>query len=333
MSLDVASALSRRRARASLVLRSSAMSIELGGVDVLPAGAFDVDGVARVVPTRYGPITVTTQGDPSKPALVTFHDVGLNHRTCFQPLFVCAGRQSDLVKRFCVYHIDYPGCQDGAVEFREDDVPRTLDALAEQVEDVVKHFGLRSVTCMGVGAGATVMALYAGRAGSRCEAGIFVSPSVSSARTMESALGYAFQWNIRRHGWTPWTLKHVMKRMFSYRGLGGMREAFESDLAKTARREISELNPRAVLAFYESSLARLNNDAIYESLDIDALILAGRHSPWYKDSIVMNSLMNTAKTAWVEMEDAGTVVTVEDPSAMLSPLNLFIQRLASEGLA
>lgn len=309
------------------------MSDEHAGIELLAASAFDVEGATRVVPTRYGPVSVTTQGDVSKPALLTYHDVGLNHRTCFQPLFVCAGASSDLVSRFCVYHIDAPGCQDGAVEFREEDSPRTLDALAEQVEDVVKHFGLRSVTVLGVGAGATVMALYAGRLGSVCEAGMFVSPSAGSAGTVESGLGYAFKWNIRRHGWTPWTLKHLMRRMFSYRGLGGGHTMYDSDLAKTAWREMSELNPRAVLAFYEAALNRLSNEHIYASLNVEALILAGSRSPWYKDTLVMNSVMNKSKTSWIEIEDCGTVVTLEEPQALLSPINLFIQRLKSEGLA
>ena len=86
------------------------MSLPEDGLDLLPAASFDVSGVAHVVPTRHGPVTVTAQGaDRSRPALVTYHDVGLNHRTCFQPLFVCAGPRSDLVSRFCAYHIDAPG--------------------------------------------------------------------------------------------------------------------------------------------------------------------------------------------------------------------------------
>ena len=316
------------------------MSLPEDGLDLLPAASFDVSGVAHVVPTRHGPVTVTAQGaDRSRPALVTYHDVGLNHRTCFHPLFVCAGPRSDLVSRFCAYHIDAPGCQDGARgRDRGGDgdaatTATTLDAHAEIVEDVVKHFGLRDVTCLGVGAGATVMALYAGRHSSACRAGIFVSPSCGRARTMEHALGAVCKFNLKRHGWTPWTLKHLLKRMFSYRGLGGSNGMYESDLAQTARREMREMNPEATLAYYDAALHRLDNEHVYASLDIDAMILAGTSSPWYKDTIVMNSLMKASKTSWIEIEGCGTVATMEDPQQLLSPINLFIQRLKSQGLA
>jgi hypothetical protein len=35
------------------------MSLPEDGLDLLPAASFDVSGVAHVVPTRHGPVTVT----------------------------------------------------------------------------------------------------------------------------------------------------------------------------------------------------------------------------------------------------------------------------------
>jgi protein NDRG1 len=307
------------------------------GLDVIALDGFDVAGDSHVVTTRHGPVTVTVQGDRRKPALVTFHDVGLNHRTCFQPLFVCAGPRSDLVNKFCAYHIDAPGCQDGAVEENSqtsdaDGATPSLDSLAERCEDVVLHFNLTNVTVLGVGAGATVMALYASRLASRCAAAIFVSPSCGRASTMEHILGATCKFNMGRYGWTPWTTQHLLKRMFSYRSLGGSLGLYGSDLAQTAKREMSEMNAKAVLAYYNAALHRLDNSHIYSSLDIDCIILAGQYSPWYKDTILMNSLMRASKTTWIELEGCGTVATMEDPSALLSPIDLFIQRLKSEGL-
>jgi pimeloyl-ACP methyl ester carboxylesterase len=307
-----------------------AMSISISG--------FESTSDAYVVETRYGPITVTVQGDRSKPPLMTFHDVGLNHRTCFQPLFVCAGTSSDLLRRFCIYHIDAPGCEDGGagLEYAPCALLRdgeTLDALAERCEDVATYFGLTNVTVLGVGAGATVMALYAGRHASPVVAAMLISPSCTRASTMEHVLGAAAKFNLRRYGWTSWSLQHLMKRMFSYRALaGGSGGLFGSDLACTAKREMSELNAKAVLAYYEAALNRLDNTHIYEHLDIDAIILAGTNSPWYKDTLHMNAVMRPRKVAWIEMEGCGTVVTMEDPTCLLSPINLFIQRLKSEGV-
>jgi hypothetical protein len=43
--------------------------------------------------------------------------------------------------------------------------------------------------------------------------------------------------------------------------------------------------------------------------------------------------MKASKTSWIEIEGCGTVATTEDPQQLLSPINLFIQRLKSQGLA
>jgi hypothetical protein len=140
------------------------------------------------------------------------------------------------------------------------------------------------------------------------------------------------KFNLKQYGWTPWTLQHLMKRMFSYRGLGGSAGMYGSDLAQTAQREMRELDPKAVLAYYDAALNRLDNEHIYSSLNIDCIILAGQYSPWYKDTLHMNSVMKASKTTWIELEGCGTVATMEDPALLLSPIHLFIQRLKSDGL-
>jgi len=312
----------------------------MSSIDALSISGFESKSTSHVVPTRYGPIAVTVHGDRAKPPLLTFHDVGLNHRTCFQPLFVCAGSSSDLCTRFCAYHVDFPGCEEldeGAVDdARDSDTLRateTLDTLAERCEDVVTYFGLTDVTTLGVGAGATVLALYAGRHASAVVAAILISPSCNRASTVEHILGAIAKFNLRRYGWNSWSLRHLMKRMFSYRALcGGSGGLFGSDLARTARREMSELDVKAVLSYYEAALNRLDNTHIYGDLDIDAIILAGTYSPWYKETLNMNVVMKPTKVTWLEMEGCGTVVTMEDPMRLLSPINLFIQRLKSIGV-
>lgn len=65
----------------------------------------------EIVPTPWGPIAVTVAGDRSKTPLLTYHDVGVNHQSCFQQLMSASSNRSLLVKNFCFYHIDAPGCE------------------------------------------------------------------------------------------------------------------------------------------------------------------------------------------------------------------------------
>lgn len=71
-------------------------------------------GDAESVDTRWGPLTVTVCGERGRTPCLTLHDVGLNHRSCFQSLLLAAGPKSLLSKNFCFYHVDAPGCQVGA---------------------------------------------------------------------------------------------------------------------------------------------------------------------------------------------------------------------------
>lgn len=68
--------------------------------------------------TRWGPLSVTICGDRGKTPCLTFHDVGLNHHSCFQSLLLACGPKSLLLKHFCFYHVDAPGCQVGGVWVR-----------------------------------------------------------------------------------------------------------------------------------------------------------------------------------------------------------------------
>ncbi|XP_065316432.1 uncharacterized protein LOC135925156 isoform X1 [Gordionus sp. m RMFG-2023] len=58
-------------------------------------------------------INVAVQGQRSKPAILTYHDIGLNHVSQFQNFFAYDD-MSIISKHFCVYHIDAPGQEEQA---------------------------------------------------------------------------------------------------------------------------------------------------------------------------------------------------------------------------
>lgn len=61
--------------------------------------------------TRWGPLTVTVSGARGGTPCLTFHDVGLSHRSCFQGLLLALGPKSLLLRNYTLYHVDAPGCQ------------------------------------------------------------------------------------------------------------------------------------------------------------------------------------------------------------------------------
>uniref|UniRef100_A0A4W5QSX9 NDRG family member 4 n=1 Tax=Hucho hucho TaxID=62062 RepID=A0A4W5QSX9_9TELE len=67
------------------------------------------------IETPYGMLHVVIRGAPkgNKPAILTYHDVGLNHKLCFNSFFHNEDMQ-EITKHFVVCHVDAPGQQIGA---------------------------------------------------------------------------------------------------------------------------------------------------------------------------------------------------------------------------
>lgn len=65
------------------------------------------------VETARGSILVAVQGDRTKPAILTYHDLGLNYISSFQAFFNYIDMRA-LLDNFCVYHVNAPGQEEGA---------------------------------------------------------------------------------------------------------------------------------------------------------------------------------------------------------------------------
>ncbi|KAJ0799697.1 putative alpha/Beta hydrolase [Helianthus annuus] len=63
----------------------------------------------HIIQTGCGSVSVTVYGDQQKPPLITYPDLGLNHTSCFEGLFISPESASLLLNNFCIYHITPPG--------------------------------------------------------------------------------------------------------------------------------------------------------------------------------------------------------------------------------
>uniref|UniRef100_A0AAZ3S801 NDRG family member 2 n=1 Tax=Oncorhynchus tshawytscha TaxID=74940 RepID=A0AAZ3S801_ONCTS len=70
------------------------------------------------IETPHGLLHVTLHGTSNtrRPAILTFHDVGLDSKSCFSPLFKFEEMQ-EIVKNFTLVHIDAPGQEEGATAY------------------------------------------------------------------------------------------------------------------------------------------------------------------------------------------------------------------------
>uniref|UniRef100_A0A2K5QXF9 NDRG family member 2 n=1 Tax=Cebus imitator TaxID=2715852 RepID=A0A2K5QXF9_CEBIM len=114
------------------------------------------------VETPYGSVTFTVYGTPKpkRPAILTYHDVGLNYKSCFQPLFQF-GDMQEIIQNFVRVHVDAPGMEEGAAVFPLGYQYPSLDQLADMIPCILQYLNFSTIIGVGVGAGAYILSRYA----------------------------------------------------------------------------------------------------------------------------------------------------------------------------
>lgn len=109
------------------------------------------DFEGEYVDTDNGPVYVIKAGAPpnsGRPYIVTYHDLGLNFASNFQAFFNFF-EMKILLRSFSVLNIHAPGQEENAAPLPEGYIYPTMDKLAEQVDTVLKYYGV--VTFVGIG--------------------------------------------------------------------------------------------------------------------------------------------------------------------------------------
>ncbi|KVH95079.1 Ndr [Cynara cardunculus var. scolymus] len=255
------------------------------------------DRKEHLVKTANGFISVAIFGDPDKPALITYPDLALNYMSCFQGLFLCPEAFSLLLHNFCIYHINPPGHELGAAAVSYDDPALSVDDLADQVAEVLDHFGLGAVMCLGVTAGAYVLTLFAIKYRRRVIGLILVSPLCKTP------------------SWSEW--------LFNKEVRGGSIVP-DSDTVQSCRKSLGDMQSHNVLRFLQALNGRSDITEGLKRLQCRSLIFVGENSPFHLESLQMTSKLDRRFSALIEVGRCGSLVTEEQPEAMLMGLEYFL---------
>ncbi|KAG5225551.1 hypothetical protein OIU76_026615 [Salix suchowensis] len=279
-------------------------------------------GKEHHVRTGCGSVSVIVYGDQDKPALITYPDLALNYMSCFQGLFFCPEVASLLVHNFCIYHISPPGHELGAAPISPDDPLPSVDDLADQIIEVLNYFGLGAVMCMGVTAGAYILTLFAMKYRQRVLGLILVSPLCKAP------------------SWTEWLYNKVMSNMLYFYGMCGLLKEFllqryfskdvrgsaevpESDIAQACRGLLDERQGINVLRFLQAITRRPDITSGLKKLRCRTLVFVGDNSPFHSEALHMITKLDRRYSALVEVQACGSMVTEEQPHAMLIPMEYF----------
>ncbi|XP_064900413.1 protein NDRG2-like isoform X6 [Columba livia] len=265
--------------------------------------------------TPHGAVRVTWAGSPrpSRPALLTFPDVGHTHQTCFAPLFAHEEMQ-EIVRNFLLVHVDPPGMEDGAPPYPPGYQYPSLDQLAELLPLVLERLNVATIIGIGVGAGAFVLAKFALQRPLQVEGLVLVNL------------------DPKARGWMDWAAHKLMGLTASTNELilGHLFSQAELALAPPPVRQLRERLEGAPNAGLLWAMYNSRGDLGLErsgagSLRCPVLLVVGDGSPHEDAAVECNAKLDPTQTSFLKMADGGGQPQITQPAKLTEAFKYFVQ--------
>ncbi|XP_053487239.1 protein NDRG4 isoform X2 [Ictalurus furcatus] len=274
------------------------------------------------IETPYGMLHVVIRGAPkgNKPAILTYHDVGLNHKLCFNTLFHNEDMQ-EITKHFVVCHIDAPGQQVGAPQMPAGYQYPTMDNLAGMLPSVVEHFGFKSIVGIGVGAGAYILAKFA-----------LIFPDLVEGLVLLNI-------DPNGKGWIDWAASKlsgltstlpdtVLPHLFSQEELMNNSELVQS-YRQQINNTINQFNLQLFWNMYNSrrdlEMNRSGTVLNAKTLRCPVMLVVGDNAPAEEGVVECNSKLDPTNTTFLKMADSGGLPQITQPGKLTEAFKYFLQ--------
>ncbi|XP_018409601.1 PREDICTED: protein NDRG3 isoform X2 [Nanorana parkeri] len=284
----------------------------------------DFDGQEHDIETAHGMLHVTMRGvqKGNRPVILTYHDIGLNHKSCFNTFFNYEDMH-EITQHFAVCHVDAPGQQMGAPSFPSGYQYPTMDELAEMITAVLTHLSLKSVIGIGVGAGAYVLSKFALDHPELVEGLVLLNIDPSAKGWIDWAAS-------KVSGWTSNIVDTVLAHLFGYDELQS-----NLDLIQTYRLHIAQdINQENLCLFVNSYNSRKDLDIerpllaannSVGTLRCPSLLVVGDNSPAVDAAVECNSRLDPTRTTLLKMADCGGLPQAVQPGKLAEALKYFVQ--------
>uniref|UniRef100_A0A3Q3EAF7 NDRG family member 2 n=1 Tax=Labrus bergylta TaxID=56723 RepID=A0A3Q3EAF7_9LABR len=265
------------------------------------------------IETPHGVLHVTLHGTRTtrRPAILTFHDVGLDSKSCFSPLFKFEEMQ-EIVKNFTLIHVDAPGQEEGAAAYPVG-YENPLRSVFTCWCSLPRPF--RTVIGVGVGAGAYILSRFA----------------IANPDSVEGLVLVNIDTNAR--GWIDWAAQklssvtsslteQILSHLFSQEELSS-----NTDLVQSHRERISKasnlINIELLWKTYNSR-RDLNVDR-NSTFKCPVMLVVGDQAPYEEAAVECNSKMDPTTTSFLKMADAGGLPQLTQPAKLTEAFKYFIQ--------
>ncbi|KAM9536579.1 protein NDRG3-like isoform 3-T3 [Salvelinus alpinus] len=285
----------------------------------------DFDCQEHDIETTHGVLHVTMRGVPkgNRPVILTYHDIGLNHKSCFNTLFNFED-MLEITQHFAVVHVDAPGQQEAAPPFPTGYQYPTMDELSEMLPSVMTQLKVNSVIGIGVGAGAYILSRFALNNPTLVEGLVLINVDPCAEGWIDWAAS-------KLSGWTSNIVDTVMAHHFSTDELTDNQELVQTYRLHIAQ-DINQDNLALFCASYngrrdleiERPVIGLNEDTV-NTLTCPSLLVVGDTSPAVEAVVECNSRLNPIKTTLFKMADCGGLPQVVQPGKLAEAFKYFVQ--------
>ncbi|KAM6458266.1 protein NDRG3 [Liasis olivaceus] len=285
----------------------------------------DFDCQEHDIETAYGVLHVTMRGTSkgNRPVILTYHDIGLNHKSCFNTFFNFEDMQ-EITQHFAVCHVDAPGQQEGAPPFPSGYQYPSTDELAEMLPAVLVHLSLKSVIGIGVGAGAYILSRFALNHPDLIEGLVLINIDPCAKGWIDWAAS-------KFSGWTTNLVDIVLAHHFGHEELQANLELIQTYRLHIAQ-DINQENLQLFVTSYNSRrdldierpILGMNEEAV-KTLKCPVLLVVGDSSPAVEAVVECNSRLDPINTTLLKMADCGGLPQVVQPGKLTEAFKYFVQ--------
>ncbi|XP_061784014.1 protein NDRG4 isoform X5 [Nerophis lumbriciformis] len=274
------------------------------------------------VETPFGMLHVVIRGAPkgNKPAILTYHDVGLNHKLCFNTFFSNEDMQ-EITKHFVVCHVDAPGQQIGASQFPQGHQYQTMDQLATMLPTVVQHFGFKSIVGIGVGAGSYILAKFALMFPDLVEGLVLLNIDPNGKGWIDWAAS-------KLSGLTSTLPDTVLPHLFSQEELMNNTKLVQS-YRQQINNSINQFNLQLFWSMYNSrrdlEMNRSGTVLNAKTLKCPVMLVVGDNAPAEEGVVECNSKLDPTNTTFLKMADSGGLPQLTQPGKLTEAFKYFLQ--------
>uniref|UniRef100_A0A8C1C309 NDRG family member 2 n=1 Tax=Cyprinus carpio carpio TaxID=630221 RepID=A0A8C1C309_CYPCA len=258
-------------------------------------------GQEHCVETSHGVLHVTVHGagNVRRPAILTFHDVGMDSKSCFSTLFKFEEMQ-EIVKNFTVVHVDAPGQEDGAAIYPAGYQYATMDQISDMLPAVLQYFNFRTIIGVGVGAGAYILSKF----------------TLTNPEAVEGLVLINVDTNAR--GWMDWAAQKLSNLTSS------LSDQILSHLFSQVC--VSKCFDNQTFMFFFLSYSRRDlNIERNNTFKCPVMLVVGDQAPYEEAAVECNSKLDPTTTSFLKMADAGGMPQLTQPSKLTEAFKYFIQ--------